>query len=118
MPLANYQRFAVKFTKALVVGDFLRAEAMLGPPLCGSMSANDLRERYEHMLSGYGETSQPLRVSFDPEFSSESWPEKQAADLGWAYVSILNDTLVEAVTVTVARSNNRLCIRFIAWGRP
>jgi hypothetical protein len=118
MPLADYQRFAIKFTEALVHGDFLRAEAMLGPPLLGTMSANDLRENYEQMLSNHGESTLPLRVSFDPEFSGESWPARQDADLGWAYVSILNDSLVEAVTVTVARSNKRLYIRLIEWGRP
>jgi hypothetical protein len=70
------------------------------------------------MYRGYAEDDRPKGVWFDAEYSFEEWPAKQPGDVGWAYVSVQGDELVEAVTVTVAQEAGRLLIRHIEWGRP
>ena len=48
----------------------------------------------------------------------DDWPAKRPADLGWVYVGISGDGLVEAVMVTVAMEDSKKVIRLIEWGRP
>ena len=118
MALAQYQELAVSFASALVEGDFARAAGMLGPPLNESTSADDLQNCFDRMYSSYAESDRPTKVSFEPRFSGEDWPAKQNGDVGWAYVAVLGEECVEAVTVTVAESAGRMFIRYIEWGRP
>jgi hypothetical protein len=58
------------------------------------------------------------RVRFDPESVMEDWPGKKKRDVGWAYVGVLGDSFVEAVTVVVAEDEFGLSISEIEWGRP
>ena len=46
------------------------------------------------------------------------WPDRQATDVLWAYVSIESEGCNEAATVIVAREKGKLVIRNIEWGRP
>jgi hypothetical protein len=47
-----------------------------------------------------------------------SWPDKQPADLGWAYVSIGGDVYSEAVTVVVTSEEGTPRVRAVEFGRP
>jgi hypothetical protein len=47
-----------------------------------------------------------------------SWPGKQPADLGWAFVSIGGDVYSEAVIVVVTSENGEARIREVEFGRP
>jgi hypothetical protein len=116
--LAAYQELAVAFASALVEGDFARAKEMLGPPLSETTSAADLQVRFDQMYLGYAEDDRPKQISFDPQFSGEEWPAKQEGDVGWAYVAVLGDECVEAVTLTIAKAGEKLLIRDVEWGRP
>jgi len=116
--LAGYQELAVAFATALVEGNFERAKGMLGSPLSESMTAADLKNRFDQMYRSYAEDDRPRRVSFDAQFSGQEWPAKHNGDVGWAYVTVLGDECVEAVTVTVAQSAGNLFIRDVEWGRP
>jgi hypothetical protein len=70
------------------------------------------------MYRGYAENDRPKRISFDPQFSGQDWPAKQAGDVGWAYVTVLGEECIEAVTVFVAEQGEKLVIRDVEWGRP
>jgi hypothetical protein len=62
--------------------------------------------------------SEPSRSQFVPEGSLETWPGKQAGDLGLAYVSIGGDDFNEAVYALICDVKGVPMIREIAWGRP
>jgi hypothetical protein len=116
--LAAYQELAVAFASALVEGDFAHAREMLGSPLSETMSAAALQVHFDPMYLSYAKDDRPKHISFDPRFSGQEWPAKQEGDVGWAYVAVLGEECVEAVTVTVAKAGEKLLIRDVEWGRP
>jgi hypothetical protein len=113
----TFTDIALQFGEYLVAGEFERAHELLAPNLAASLTSQDLRSPLVAMYS-YASGDQPVKASFDPQFAWEAWPQKQAGDLGGAYVSILGDEFVEAVTVIVAAVNGQPRIRQIEWGRP
>ena len=48
----------------------------------------------------------------------EEWPDQAADDRAMVYVPLEGDVFSEALTVTIAASNNGLRISNIEWGRP
>lgn len=110
----SYAEFASGFAEALTGGDYDAAHTMLSPDLKRQYSAEALGQAYEEMV-GYGES--PASVD-GYVHTMEDWPDKQSADLGWAYVSISGDDYAEAVTVVVSVVDDTLAIRSIEWGRP
>jgi len=112
-----YAEVAVEFASALLRGDFEQAHRFLSRKLAEELSPEELREKYFEMFRGYTDET-PARIQFDEEFCDEEWPAKQPGDLGWAYVGLLGDNVVEAVTPIVAVEDGRLVVREIDWGRP
>ena len=57
-------------------------------------------------------------TSVEAGLTMETWPDKQPADAGWAYVTIGGDVYSEAVTVVVTREDGALRVRDAEFGRP
>ena len=115
--MRSFEEVAVGFVSALVTGDFERAWNFLAPTLQTSYSPVQLRERLFEMFSGYAD-GPPTGIQFDDEFSLVEWPSKQVGDIGWAYVGIIGEDFVEAVSVTVSDVDGAHLIRQVEWGRP
>lgn len=115
--MRSFEEVAVNFASALVAGDFERARNFLEPSLRTSFSPAQLRARFFEMFNGYADGS-PTGIQFDDEFSLVEWPSKQADDIGWAYVGVVGEGFVEAVSVTVSDVDGVTLIRQIEWGRP
>lgn len=112
-----FGRVAIEFAQALVDGDFERAHRLLTPARRAELSPAVLQQEMAAMWGPWTD-GPPRRVGFDAEFAGEQWPAKQPGDVGWAYVGIFGDSAVEAVTVTVAATDDGLRIREVVWGRP
>jgi hypothetical protein len=112
-----YEEVAVTFARALVDGDFLRAHELLTPQLRVALSPTALREELREMYDGYAE-GPPTQIHYDEQFSMTDWPAKKPGDVGWAYVGIMGEDFVEAVTVVVHETDGMLLISQIEWGRP
>ena len=109
-----FAALALSFAEALMAGDFAKAHSMLGSGLGHSISSDSLRQTYEGMID-YGDG--PV-ITTELTEALEDWPEKQANDLGWAYVAMSGDNYSEAVCVVVALEDGAPTIREIQWGRP
>ena len=112
-----YQEVAVAFAAALVERDFARARALLVPALREQLTEGDLRDQLTSIYRCYARSA-PTHSRFVTEGTVETWPGKQADDLGWAYVSIEGDDFAEAVYVLVSDVDGVPMIRKIEWGRP
>ena len=112
-----YEEVAVTFARALVDGDFLRAHELLTPELRVALSPTALREELREMYGGYAE-GPPTQIHYDEQFSMTDWLAKKPGDVGWAYVGIIGEDFVEAVTVVVHETDGMLLISQIEWGRP
>jgi hypothetical protein len=105
-------KVALQFAQLLVARNFVEAQAMLTPELRSLHAADDLQQHFEGMISNW----QGMPVT-DVETINvlDEWPDRQADDMGWAYVSIGGDQFNEAVAVVVTAAG---LIRSIEWGRP
>jgi hypothetical protein len=105
-------KVALQFAQALVARNFVAAQAMLTSELRSRHSAEALQTQFEGMISNW----QGMPVT-DVETINvlDEWPDRQASDMGWAYVSIGGDRFNEAVAVVVTNAG---LIRSIEWGRP
>lgn len=101
---SQFKPVAEQFAKLLVAHDYAAASAMLVTP------APDLQKTYETMVEPIGAISGTQVMT-----TMTSWPDKQASDIGWAYVAINGETGSEAVTVVVTKDKK---IRSVEWGRP
>jgi hypothetical protein len=110
-------KVAIDFAQALVEGDYELANSFLAPDIRSVRTPEQLRQDYEGMISIYSNPGS-ARVVFDPQFTMTDWPGIRPGDVGWAYVSIVGDGFVEAVTVVIAEYEDELLIREIEWGRP
>lgn len=113
----RYAETAVAFSSALSSGDWERAHAFLVPALQARLSPAALRLEYLRLFQDSPEGS-PVTVQFDDQFAMDDWPDKQPGDVGWAYVSLCGEHVIEAVTVIVADVDGALRIRSVEWGRP
>jgi hypothetical protein len=105
-------KVALQFAQLLVARNFVEAQAMLTPELRSLHSADDLQQQFEGMISNW----QGMPVTAVETINVlDEWPDQQADDMGWAYVSIGSDRFNEAVAVVVTSAG---LIRSIEWGRP
>ena len=102
------------FANALVAGEYNFAHNMLCASLRAELSPAELKEKFESMIA-YGRSA-PNSVEVLEAFND--WPDKEALDIGWAYVAINGDGFCEAVTVIVTQEETKPVIRDIDWGRP
>jgi hypothetical protein len=117
-PQRDYVKVAVAFATALIEKDFALAESLLAPELRQRLTKAELRKRLDGMFCRYGYDDEPQRIDFDERQCMDEWPSKRPTDAGWAYVGILGEEFVEAVTVVIANVDGELLIRDIEWGRP
>jgi hypothetical protein len=105
-------KVALQFAQSLVARNFADAQAMLTPELRSLHSAAALQTQFEGMISNW----QGMPVTEVETINVlDEWPDRQANDIGWAYVSIGGDRFNEAVAVVVTDAG---LIRSIEWGRP
>ncbi len=108
--------FARTFTEHLVAGRFAEAHAMFDPGLV--MTEAELREHFTKM----DDASDPFTEwTVEDEFLMTAWPDRDDADVLWAYCSVSGKSLVEAVTIRVATRPGvpkQLSVRGIDFGRP
>ena len=107
-------RIADEFARALVAGEFDRAHHMLDSRARAAWDAAALRDAYLQMVEYFASPPNFVQVM---EVMTE-WPDKQPADVGWAYAAMAGDDGSEAVTVVVTSEGGRHCIRSVEWGRP
>jgi hypothetical protein len=105
-------KVALQFAQNLVARNFAEAQAILTPELRSLHSAEALQKQFEGMISNW--QGMPVTAVETIEVLNE-WPDRQADDMGWAYVSIGGDRFNEAVAVVVTDAG---LIRSIEWGRP
>jgi hypothetical protein len=108
------------FAKALVAADYASAHAMLSASLRREMSADDLKARYQQMVSYADAPPDTIEVGqlFEPP-ESDGVPD----GLGWAFVNIdcvnsPDDCWLESIGVLVVNEGPRQAIHQIVWGRP
>ncbi len=108
--------WARTFTEHLVAGRFAEAHAMFDPGLV--MTEAELREHFTQL----GDASDPYTEwAVEDEFLMTEWPDRDDADVLWAYCSVGGKSLVEAVTVRVAMrpgAPKQLGVSGIEFGRP
>lgn len=110
----DYRAVALEFVDALAARDYSGAYAMTSSEFKQGMSEGGLRRVFETIV--------PLDWEFGKievaEQTLTTWPTRQPADVGWAYVSIGGDVYSEAVTVVVTLEGDGLRIREVEFGRP
>lgn len=112
-----YEQVAIDFAQALVEARWEHARGYLTEELQARWPEHELAKTFRAMYEGYAEAPATSTL-FDQELSMDEWSAKEAADVGWVYIGVLGDDFVEAVTVVVTSSQNRLAIQDIKWGRP
>jgi 4a-hydroxytetrahydrobiopterin dehydratase len=104
------------FTEHLVAGRFADAHAMFDPALV--MTEAELREHFTQM----DDASDPfIELAVEDEFLLTEWPDREDADVLWAYCGVLGKHLVEAVTIRFAMqpgAPKQLGVSGIEFGRP
>ena len=103
------------FSSALASAGWEAAHALLVPALQAELTPARLQREY---LRLFPDSTAPAIVQFDEQFAMDDWPDKQPGDVGWAYVSLCGEHVIEAVTVVVADVGGTLRIRSVEWGRP
>ena len=104
----------IQFAEALVGGRYAEAQSLLTSELQKQYSPESLAAQYGEMVS-YGDG--PATVDGQNAFM-DKWPDKQAKDIGWSYISISGEGYGEALTVIVTDENGVPKIRDIEWGSP
>lgn len=110
----DYRQVALEFAQALAARDYAKAHAMTSDAYRKRMTVDQLRAAFEAIVPTDWGTVGPVAVGE----TMTTWPDKQPADLGWAYVSIGGDVYSEAVTVVIASENGAARIRHAEFGRP
>lgn len=108
-----YGQVALKFSTALLNGQFEEAHALLGASLRGEWTPFLLQKTYEEMVE-YFEIP-PNEVSVD---SVDTEMIGIKPDSAWVYVSIIGEGNSEAVIVVVSNEDGRYLIQELEWGRP
>ena len=109
-------RVALQFGRAISRCDYAAAHSLLTRGARAAHSPESLKHTAEEMIAvGDGPITDVELVS---ECILEDWPNKQAGDVGYVYVSLAGDGFCEAVTVTLTSEDGDIRIRELAWGRP
>jgi len=107
--------FAENFCWHLVDGQFDQAHQQLSSHLKEVYTPEALRKRFSDMVewieSGVDNVEAMSNTMTD-------FPDRQAEDVLWVYVSVDGDDGAEAVSMVVRQGAESLEIRDIEWGRP
>ena len=87
---------------------------MLSGALGQSVTSGDLSEEFGALADDMG----GVTGIGEPMVILEDWPDKAETDIAVVYVPLEGDMFSEAVTVTVAQSDDGLVISNVEWGRP
>jgi len=110
----DYLNVGVDFAKALARRDYTAAYAMTSSEYQRGMTLAAMQAAFEDIVPTSWSTVGPVEGGL----TMDTWPDKQPADVGWAYVSIGGDVYSEAVVVVVAVEAGALRIRTVEFGRP
>lgn len=110
----NSQEFALKFTRALASREYDSAYTQTTQSYRQENSRAELQYAFEQIVPlDWGETEPIVVVE-----TLKDWPDKQAADLIWIYLSIAGDVYSEGIAVVIAEEQGEPKIRQIEFGRP
>lgn len=87
---------------------------MLAVAVGQAVSGSELSAEYSALADDMG----GVTGIGEPMIILEDWPDKAADELAVVYVPLEGDVFSEAITVTVARSDDGLLISNVEWGRP
>ena len=110
-----YGQVGLKFSLALLNGQYDQAYAHLGSELRGQWSPALLQDAYEGMVDYF--TNPATSVSVELVDILDIEPSEELEDV-MVYVSIVGDGNVEAVTLFVGREAERYVIQELELGRP
>lgn len=111
---ADFSKVALDFGRSLAGRHYEQAYAMTTEGYRASTSLAQMKAAFEAIVPEDWGPSEPIEVTR----MLETWPDKQAADIGWAYVSIYGDVYSEALIVVVALEQGQPRIRDVQFGRP
>ena len=111
---SDYQQIALEFAKLLAKREYPKAYEMMSRGYRERTTAEQLRASFETIVPDDWGSTGPIEVGQ----TMTRWPGKQAADLGWVYVSIGGDVYSEAITVVVTSESGIARIRDVEFGRP
>lgn len=111
---SDFRHIALEFTQSLAAREYQKAYAMMSQQYRSQTTVEQLRADFEAIVPTDWGPTDPIEVGE----TMTSWPGKQPADLGWAYVSIGGDVYSEAVTVVVTSEQGEAKIHEVEMGRP
>ena len=110
-PSVDHAAVLLRFSRALVAGDFAAAHSLLEDPLSSELSPEQLRMHFQQMTDYWSGPAQRTEIMN----ALTEWPDRQHDDAGWAYAAILGPDFSEAVAGVVTKRGR---IRKLEWGRP
>jgi len=111
---SDFRPTALQFAQLLAARDYAKAHAMTSLGYRKRNSVNQLQAAFEAIVPTDWGAIGPIELGL----TMTTWPDKQPADLGWAYVSIGGEVYSEAVTVVVTSESGEPKIREVEFGRP
>ena len=112
--MSTFQEFSIALAQALADGRYADAHAMLSENLRKEKSPEDLQSEFEYMF----EDDEDKPAVGGVVETMTDWPDKGPDDVGWVYISISTPEFLEAITVTVASTNDAMTVSSIEFGRP
>ena len=106
--------FALEFAEQVAAGNFDVAFEMLHDTIKGELSPGKIENLYRQMVT----SPDIAATSIVFENAIDEWPQKEANDLKWCYLSVTNGEDCEAIAVIVTKVQDKMLIREIEWGRP
>jgi hypothetical protein len=110
----SYEQIALQFAQCLLDAKFADAYAMLSGNVKENLALAELQNTYENMVNYPADTI----ITVEVMETMLDWPDKQANDIGWAYVAVSGKTFSEAVAVIIENAGGSMLIRSVEWGRP
>ena len=110
----EYQAVALAFVKALAARDYPAAYALTSSSYRKTHTTEAMQAAFERVVSTDWKSIGPVVVGE----TMTDWPDKQAGDAGWVYVTVGGDVYSEAVTVVIMREDADLRVRSAEFGRP
>lgn len=111
---ADYTGLALAFATALTNRDYQAGYAMTSRDYQRRMPLEAMHAAYEAIVPEEFGPATSLEVGL----TLETWPDKQAADVGWVYVCVGGDVYSEGITVVVTTEDGALKVRDVEFGRP
>lgn len=112
--MSDYRNVALQFAKLLAQRDYAAAYTMTSRDYRRRMTVEQLHGAFEKIVPADWGPIAPIEVGT----TMTRWPDKQAADIGWAYVSLGGNLYSEAIVVIVTTENGESKIREVEFGRP